>query len=379
MAFSNLYLYFDSAATTAPCAEAEEALLSALRRYGNPSSGHCAGLDAKRLLEDSREAVASAVGCSPDEIRFFSSGTEASNTALFGLAKSRKRFGNVILTTDSEHPSVREPLNLLEQDGFRVLRLSTRNGMLDEREIREACKLPVAFVSVMQANNETGAVYDLPLIRRILQEEGCRAPVHCDAVQSFLKIRNNRLPAFCDVATLSAHKIGGMKGAAALYIRKEIRIPALLLGGGQESGLRSGTEAVPAIAAFGAAVRAKLRDGGRIAAMEVIHDRLADRLTKAGIRCHLPESRLPNILHISVPGVPSSWTLNALSAKRICVSAGSACSSRNIKDNPVLAAYGLTKEEAESSIRLSFTENTTEEECRLLCEALTEAAKLKRS
>ncbi len=372
------YIYFDSAATTAPCREAVEALSCALQAYGNPSSGHCAGLEANRLLTESRETVSAAVGCSPDELLFFASGTEASNTALFGLAKTRKRFGNVILTTDSEHPSVREPLAALEKDGFRIVRLSTENGKLREGEIREACRLPLAFVSVMQANNETGAVYDLPLIKRVMASEGCSAPVHCDAVQSFLKIRNNRLPSFCDLATVSAHKVGGIKGAGALYVRKGIRLPPLLLGGGQENGLRSGTEAVPAIAAFAAAVRAKSNDPERIARMEEIHRNLSDALADRNIPYHLPESRLPNILHISIPGVPSSWTLNALSAKGICVSAGSACSSKNKKDNPVLAAYGLSKAEAESSIRLSFTENTTEEECRLLLDALSEAAKLKR-
>ncbi|MBP5231600.1 MAG: cysteine desulfurase [Clostridia bacterium] len=371
------YVYFDSAATSAPCPEALDMLTRAASEYGNPSAEHCAGRAARALVEESREAVASAVGCSPEELFFTSSGTEASNTALFGLAKSRKRFGNVILTTDSEHPSVREPLKRLEEEGFRVLRLTTKNGRLDENEVREAARLPIAFVTIMQANNETGAVYDLRMVRRVLSDAGNGAPVHCDAVQSFLKIPNNRLPSFCDAATVSAHKIGGVKGAAALYVRKGIRIPALLLGGGQESALRSGTEAVPAIAAFGAAVRAKVLDPERLAVMEQTRAFLADALSNIGMKLHEPECRLPNLIHLSVPGVKSSWALNALSAKGICVSAGSACSSKK-KDNPVLAAYGLPKEEAETSLRISFTENTTKDECLLLVGALREAAKLKR-
>lgn len=367
------YIYFDSAATARPRPEALAALSEAVTAFGNPSSEHCAGRDAHALLERSREEIAGAVGCSPEEILFTSSGTESSNQAIRGLAKIRGRISRRILTTDSEHPSIREPLRELEKEGFEIIRLSTRNGVLDEQEVKNACASPLAFVTVMQANNETGAVYDLSMIRRILSMAGSDAPIHCDAVQSFLKIRNNRLPAFCDLATVSGHKIGGVKGAAALYLRKGIRIPALLAGGGQENNLRSGTENVPAIAAFGAAARACRKDAKRIEKMEATHAFLEERMRELGLPCHIPENHLPNILHICVPGVRSSWSLNALSAKGICVSAGSACSSKK-KDNPVLTAYGLSKEEAETSLRISYTEETTKEDCLLLCEALKEAA-----
>ena len=372
------YVYFDSAATAAPCDAAKDAVLRAFSDYGNPSSEHAAGMAARAMVENSRRVIASAIGCSPEELFFTSSGTEASSAVIWGLAKSRARAGKVILTTDSEHPSVREPLAALERDGFRIIRLSTRDGKLREAEVEEAARLPLAFATIMQANNETGAVYDLPMVRRILSRNGCDAPIHCDAVQSFLKLPNNRLPSFCDAATVSAHKVGGIKGAGALYIRKGLRVPPLILGGGQESGFRSGTEAVPAIAAFGAAVDAKARQADRLSRMEEIHSFLREAAAELGFPVHVPESRLPNILHLSVPGVKSSWTVNALSAKGICVSAGSACSSRK-KDNPVLSAYGLTREEAETSIRISFTEETTKEECLILLDALREAALLKRS
>ena len=371
------YLYFDAAATEMPCDEAKEAVLAAMEEYGNPSSGHCAGFASRELVEKARETVASAVGCAPEELYFTGSGTEASNIAIRGLAKLRGRISKTVLTTDSEHPSVREPLKALESEGFQILRLSTRNGVIPDEEIDEACRQPLAFVTVMQANNETGAVYDLMKIRRALADNGNDAPVHCDAVQSFLKIRRNRLPSFCDLATVSGHKVGGLKGTGALYVRKNIRIPALILGGGQEQGMRSGTENVPGIASFGAAVRAKASDPGRFERMERFHDELAEAVRAMGYVCHVPEAHLPNILHIQIPGVRSSWAVNALSAMRICVSAGSACSTKK-KDNPVLTAYGLTREESETSLRISFTETADDADLHTLVEALKKIGEMKR-
>lgn len=373
----NQYIYFDSAATTAPYEEAILAASAALRQYGNPSSLHCAGIAARKMIDDSRAKIASAFSCSPDELIFTSSGTEASNMAIRGLAKIRGKRSKTVITTDSEHPSVAEALKDLEKDGFEIIYIPTKGGALDLNMLRDALAKPVAFLTIMQANNETGAVYDIPAVRRLLQQTGNDAPLHVDAVQSFQKISKNRLTAYCDLATLSAHKIGGIKGAGALYIRKEIHIPALLLGGGQEKGLRSGTENVAAIAAFGTAAEKNQKDAGRIPAIADMHDFLAAELSALGVICHIPESHLPNILHISIPGVLSSWALNALSEKGICVSAGSACSSRK-KGNRVLEAYGLPKEEIETSLRISFTNSNTIEECRLLVEAIRQAMELKR-
>ncbi len=368
------YLYFDSAATAPPSREALAAVEKAYEAYGNPSSLHIAGLEARRLLETGRAQLAHAFRCEPNELTFTASGTEASNQALFGLAKMRGKRARKILTTDSEHPSVEEPLKKLEEQGFSVIRLSTRDGMLDIDRLRAELSEPVAFLTIMQANNETGAVYDLALVRRILDDCHCDAPLHCDAVQGFLKVENSRLSAICDLVTLSAHKIGGVKGAGALYINQRIRsFPALLSGGGQENGLRSGTENVAAIAAFGAAAAAASSNQERLPYISSLREEVKQRLQDCGIRFHLPQQHLPNILHISLPGIPSSWALNFLSGKGICVSAGSACSARERKKgNRVLTAYGLPEKEIETSLRLSFSEHNTPEECKRLCSALQE-------
>lgn len=374
------YLYFDSAATAKPSDSALRAAQAAFAEYGNPSSLHGAGLAAKRLVDTVRTQVARALRCEQGQITFVSSGTEANNQVLFGLAKTRGRRASKIISTDSEHPSVEEPLKVLETQGFSVVRLRTKNGSLDTDQLRAELQSPVAFLSVMQANNETGAVYDLAEVRRILDASGCDAPLHCDAVQGFMKADFDRLPSVCDLVTVSAHKIGGLKGAGALFIGKNIRnLPAYLLGGGQENGMRSGTENVPAIAAFGAAAQETLQNRDRLPYIASLREQVIKSLQDSGIILHIPAYHLPNILHISIPGVLSSWALNFLSAKNICVSAGSACSAREKKKgNRVLSAYGLPQKEIETSIRLSFDVHNTREECALLCEALKQCAKLKR-
>ncbi|MCH5182579.1 MAG: cysteine desulfurase [Oscillospiraceae bacterium] len=375
------YLYFDSAATAPPCMEALSAVTTAYEAYGNPSSLHAAGMQARRLVEDGRAGLARAFRCEPRELIFTSSGTESNNQALFGLAKLRGKRARTIISTNSEHPSVENPLRALEEQGFTVKRLSTAGGVLDYDGLKTALvQTPVAFVTMMQANNETGAVYDLPRVKRILEETGSDALLHCDAVQGFLKVEGDRLSACCDVVTLSAHKIGGVKGAGALYIGKRAHaLPPLLLGGGQENGLRSGTENVAAIAAFGAAAAAASGRKDRLPYLASLREEVLRRLQDSGLLFHLPERHLPNILHLSIPGVPSSWALNFLSERGICVSAGSACSAREKKKgNPVLKAYGLPDQEIETSLRISFCEQNTMEECAVLCDALRDCAKLKR-
>ncbi len=374
------YLYFDSAATAPPVKEAITAAACAYTEYGNPSSFHGAGLAAKGLVDTARRQVAGALRCKPEQLTFLSCGTEANNQAIFGLAKTRGKRAKKIITSDSEHPSVAEPIKALEKEGFTVARLSTKGGVLDLEQLAKELQEPVAFLSIMRANNETGAVYDLPAVRKVMTAAGTDAVLHCDGVQGFLKIENDRFASVCDLITLSAHKIGGLKGAGALYISDKIRnLPPYLLGGGQENGLRSGTENVPAIAAFGAAAEKCAKDKERLPYLASLREQVIKELQGSGVILHLPPTHLPNILHISLPGVPSSWALNFLSAKGICVSAGSACSARERKKgNPVLSAFGLPAEEIETSLRISFDISNTGEECALLCKTLQECAKLKR-
>ncbi len=375
------YLYFDSAATAPSCPGAICAAAKACEEYGNPSSLHAAGMNARRMIDAGRSQVARALKCEPGEVLFTSGGTESNNQALFGLAKLRGKRAKVIVSTDSEHPSVEEPLKALERQGFTVHRLSTRSGVPDYDGLRRILEEePVAFVSVMRANNETGAVYDLPHIRRILDESRSDALLHCDDVQGFLKIPQDRLSACCDLVSLSAHKIGGLKGVGALYIgRRAHLLPALLLGGGQENGLRSGTENVVGVAAFGAACEEALANREGLSRVEAMREEVLCRLQGSGLIFHLPEAHLPNLIHLSIPGVQSSWALNFLSERGICVSAGSACSARERKKgNRVLKAYGLPDAEIETSLRLSFSEQNTMEECAVLCDALLDCMKLKK-
>lgn len=247
-------IYLDNAATTPVCAAARRALEAALDEFGNPSSPHGAGTRARRMLEDARAAVAALARCAPEEIVFTATGTEANNIALHSHA-SRRRSGRII-TTESEHPSVYEPLRALEQTGREVVRLSCRGGVPDYAALENALDGSEAVVSVMQGNNETGALYDVGRIRALLQKHRSRALLHVDAVQSFGKLpaaQASVIARCADTAAFSAHKIGGIKGAAALFVRKGLTVVPLLYGGGQERGLRPGTESLPAIASFGAA------------------------------------------------------------------------------------------------------------------------------
>ena len=241
--------YFDNAATTKPSETALKAAINAASEvYGNPSSRHFMGVAAKRVIENARAQVASVLGCTPEELIFTSSGSESNNQAIIGAARSCKRRSNIIVSTDSEHPSVENTLVYLESEGFQIIRLSTKGGKINKDELKKALSQKVALVTVMHANNETGALYDLAEIRNEIDCSGCGALFHSDAVQSFLKTPvRTELVRNCDLVSISAHKINALKGCGGLYIKKGTNIPTYIFGGGQESGLRSGTENTPAI------------------------------------------------------------------------------------------------------------------------------------
>ncbi len=364
--------YFDSAATSAPCTEAVAAATEAMNIFANPSSLHFAGREARAVIESSRESVARGFCCTPEEVIFTSGGSEGNCQCIFGAAKLRARAAKRIVTTDSEHPSVSEPLALLEKQGFEVIRIPTSGGRLDEAALAEAFSAPVVFASIMLANNETGAVYDIPLVRRHIEKSGCGALLHCDAVQGFLKIADRTvIRKNCDFASVSAHKIGGLKGVGAIYVKKGVRLPAFVLGGGQERGLRSGTENTPGVAAFGAAVAAFTPE--KAAYLSELNEFTRAALAKKipGIRFNLPEERTGAVLSVSVPGAKSEVMLNALSMRGFCVSAGSACHSKK-SVSETLRAFGLSGAELEGALRISFSPSNTKEECTLLAEAMGE-------
>ncbi len=367
-------IYFDSAATTAPSKQAVIAAENAFKIYGNPSSVHSAGLEGKKLIDQARKSLSRALSCKPEELIFTSCGSESNNQAIFGAAKLRLRRSKRIITTDSEHPSVSEPIKALEDEGFEVVRIPTVGGKLDVSALENALEGGAAFVSIMLANNETGAKYDIPAVRRAIDKSGCGALLHCDAVQGFLKIKDKReIVKNCDMASISAHKIGGFKGVGALYIKSGIKLPAFIKGGGQENGLRSGTENVIGISAFGAAVEAF--DESVTSHISEIYAYLVEGLSKKdGFKLNIPENHIDTVISLSVKGVRSEVMLNALNSEGICISAGSACSARKGVSH-ALSGFGLPKEEIESTVRISIGANNTKEECDILVEKLDEIAK----
>ena len=376
-------IYFDNSATTALSDAARRKMNEAMDLFGNPSSLHAAGVAANRLLNEARESLLSSLGVRPSEgasLVFTSCGSEATNLALFGTthAKSR-RIATRIVTTDSEHPSVESCMQRLETEGFEIVRVPTRNGIPDEATLDRVLDKNVFLVSVMMVNNETGAKYDVGKIFRLAKARNPDVITHTDAVQGFLKCKFTPSQISADLVTLSGHKIHAPKGVGALYINKRLitrrAIVPWLLGGGQESGLRSGTENMIGICGFGAAAR----DGAEhltenLAKLSELSGYCKDRLSLIGeIRLNCPAGeRAPHILNLTLPGIRSETMLHYLSREGICVSAGSACSSHDSHPSASLLAFGLSPKEAECSIRVSFCESNTKEEIDRFIAVLTE-------
>ena len=373
-------IYLDNSATTPLCSEAKAAMTAAMEIYGNPSSLHGMGQAAHALLYRARAQVAVALGVKgvkPNELIFTSCGTEASALAIFGAIYAKpRRFGRRVMTTNCEHPSVEEAMKRLEADGLEVVRIPTKNGVLDTEAAIAALSEPTVLVSMMMVNNETGARFDVARVFAAAKAKDSRTVTHCDAVQGFLKVPFTPAGIHADLVTVSAHKIHGPKGVGALYVHPDIiktkRIVPYLTGGGQESGLRSGTENTVGICGFGAAAQAGYATrAADAAAMTALRDRLEGKLRDVGVQMNIPAAdRAPHILNLTLPDIKSQTMLNYLSAKGICVSSGSACSSHSTKVSPSLAAFGLSAHEADCSLRVSFSAQNTEAEVDALCEVL---------
>lgn len=367
-------IYFDSAATTVVSSPVIATVNETINIFGNPSSLHSAGISAKKIIDNARKQVATALYCKPEEIIFTSAGSESNNQAIFGLAKLRARRSKRIITTDSEHPSVANPINSLEEQGFEIIRIGTKNGELDLKTLENELSKGAAFVSIMLANNETGAKYDIASVRKLIDKSKSGALFHCDAVQGFLKTEDRKeIVKNCDLASISAHKIGGLKGVGALFIKNGIKLPCYILGGGQERGLRSGTENVVGIAAFGKAV--ECFDKSVNEHISMLYSYLISRFTECEfVNLHIPKNHIDTIISLSVKGVRSEVMLNALNTEGICVSAGSACSARK-GPSGTLTAFGLTKEEIDSTVRISIGKENQKEDCDYLVDKIEEIAK----
>ena len=377
-------IYFDNSATTALCEPAKEKMKEAMDCYGNPSSLHNVGLSARKLVEDARASLARSFGVRlasfSGRLIFTSCGSEADNLAVLGTAyaKARRRGGRII-TTDSEHPGVENAMRALEADGFEVVRISTRGGVLDFEQYAAALNSKTFLVSMMTVNNETGAMYDVKRAFSMAKMKDPDIVTHTDAVQGYLKCRLSPQAWKADLVTVSAHKIHGPKGVGALYVSPEAvkrrDLVSTLRGGGQEFGLRSGTENVIGIVGFGAAIEAQLASlDTSLRTMSALRSYAMERLADLPVKLTLPcGACAPHILSLVLPDIKSETMLNELSQKGICVSSGSACSSHSHDLSASLLAFGLSEAEIGSTIRISFSHFNTTEEIDVLVEALREA------
>lgn len=370
-------IYFDNAATTRVSDTAAKAALSAMTElYANPSSAHAFGFEAEKALRAARAAVLAALGFTPSEgsLVFTGSGSEADNLALRGAAHALARRGKHIVLSDSEHPAVENTAKDLEKEGFSVSRISTEGGKLDLDEARAVLTPDTILVSCMAVNNETGAIYDIPSLASLVKALCPHALFHTDAVQAFTKIPAGAWKK-ADLVSISAHKIHAPKGVGALFVRKGVRLVPCITGGGQENGLRSGTEAMPGICAMAAAAKEATADFTALdTQVKQINTYLRERLCLLDGVCinTEPDGFLPHILSIAVPGLRSEILLRFLSERGIYVSAGSACSAKHA-DNRVLTAFGLPDKIADSTLRLSFSADNTTAECDVFVKALSDA------
>lgn len=376
-------IYLDNSATT----RISDAALKKYNEisnshFGNPSSLHEEGFLAEKELSAAREAVLSSLGAKvSSEVVFTASGSEANNLAIIGRALSKDRyrkFGKII-TTEGEHASVSEPLNMLVRLGFNVVKIPTKNGVIDKDRLYAELDDKVILVTLMMVNNETGALYDIASAAKAMKAKSPEAVLHIDATQSYMKIPFTKVSVGADMITVSSHKIHGPKGVGALIIDKKIiknrGLSPIILGGGQEGGLRSGTENVPAIAAFATAVSESVATlSERCRHIEALRRLLIQKLGEDELKeisPTLPENHAPHILNITLPGIKSETMLHFLSSRGIFVSSGSACSSHGAHSpSSALVAYGRSSAEADSSIRVSFSHENTEEDVAALADAL---------
>lgn len=360
--------YFDNSATTRCYPEVAEIVVKTMTEdFGNPSAMHLKGVEAEKYVREAAQILAKILKVNEKEIIFTSGGTESNNLALFGGADANKRSGNHIITTSVEHAAVGQPAERLEQMGYEVTIVPVdHRGVVQLEALEKALRPDTILVSTMYVNNEVGAVMPVEEIAKLVHEKSPKALYHVDAIQAFGKYRIYPKKAGIDMLSVSSHKIHGPKGVGFIYINEKARIQPQILGGGQQAGMRSGTDNVPGIAGLGVAAKMVYTDfDEKIEHMYQLKERLAEGFLK------LPDVRLngmeiregaPQILSASFLGVRSEVLLHTLEEKGIYVSAGSACSSHKRKAAGTLSAMGMEAAQRESTLRFSFSEENTFEE-----------------
>lgn len=365
-------VYLDNAATTKPCEEAVAAAVTAMtQKYGNPSSLHRAGLEAQLLMDAARKTIADSIGADSGCIYFTSGATESNNLALRGASAAYGRKRKKIVISAVEHASVEETAADLESKGFEVVRVSPReDGRFYAADFINACDDNTCLISMMYVNNETG--YILP-VKETFSAINRRQPdiiTHTDCVQAYMKLPVKVSALNADLVSLSAHKIHGVKGVGALFIRKGVRVLPIVTGGKQEKGIRSGTESVPLIAAFGAAVEKMLptvaqRYEKALRLKAYLLEQLKDI---EGVEVNSPGDGSPYVINISAGGKRSEIMLHFLESREVYVSSGSACSKG--QQSGVLGQFGIRDKRADSALRVSITADTTEAELDAFCDGL---------
>lgn len=377
-------IYIDNSATTKQYPQVTETMTKYMEEYfGNPSSMYQLGLDSEKAVKHARKQVEEAMGAGNGTLIFTSGGTEADNTAIFGAARALRRRGNRIITSAVEHPAVLECCKRLEQDGYDVVYVGVDDKCrLDLERLEDAIDENTILVSLMQVNNEAGTIMPVDAVNDLMKKKNAPGWFHCDAVQSFGKLQ---VPESADLISVSSHKIHGPKGAGALFVRKGIHLPALIEGGGQEHGNRSGTENVPAITGFGTAaeISAKDRDEERQrvsvmrrALLKGLKDNLEDlRINSVEEDGVASGQCCSSILNISFLGTRGEVLLHTLEQDGIYVSTGSACSSNKKGQSHVLGAMGLKDKEIEGALRFSFGRFNEIDEMEIVVDKVTAAVK----
>ena len=360
--------YFDNSATTRCYDSVRDIVAKTMTEdFGNPSAMHRKGVEAERYVRDAAQTVAGLLKASPKEILFTSGGTESDNLALIGGAYAYQRAGKHIITTQVEHPAVSAPAAFLEKQGFEVTYLPVDSrGVVSLSALKEAMRDDTILVSVMYVNNETGSVMPIKEIASIVHEGGRKTLFHVDAIQAFGKYRIAPGRSGIDMLSVSSHKIHGPKGVGFLYIREGVRVIPQILGGGQQNGLRSGTDNVPGIAGMACAADRIYRNfDENTEHLYRLKERMAEGLStmeRVTINGMPLREAAPHIMSVTFEGIRSEVLLHALEDREIYVSAGSACSSHKRKPSAVLTAMGLSKANIENTVRISFSEENTFEE-----------------
>lgn len=363
--------YLDNAATTRVFPEVRDIMLQVMEKdFGNPSSRHTKGIEAEGYVTKAVQQIAGTLKCQPKEIILTSGGTESNNMALIGTALANQRAGKHVITTRIEHASIHEPFGRLEQMGYEAQYLPVdHNGHLQPEVLEEAVREDTLLVSVMMVNNEMGAVEDIKKLVAVAKQKNPNVIFHVDAIQAYGKYKIVPKRLGIDLMSVSGHKIHGPKGSGFLYVRDGVKISPIILGGGQQRGMRSGTENVPAIAGLGEAVRLIYQQHSeKVGRLYALKQRLIDGLTAMegvsinGINGLSLTETAPHIVSASFDGIKSEVMLHALAQEGVYVSSGSACSSNHPDLSGTLKAIGVEDRLLDSTLRFSFSVLSTEEE-----------------